>query len=144
MCADSLSPLLNVLSDASSWTTTREAPQQDVASDSKTEAVTVSDLFASVDEAAFLQAPTLADPPEMLRESDVPQNERFLASGEKRSSRRGESTSHYRLHDPDARSSEVISDLDGEVIRMHDPKGLDFKPGYLRVPRSDLDDASKM
>ncbi|GAA5882896.1 hypothetical protein JCM1840_000742, partial [Sporobolomyces johnsonii] len=100
------------------------------------------DLLASVDPAAFDRAPSVHDLPEILTD-DVPTNLDYLAEalaqpGSKRPAcRRADSSASYSEG-----QGQVISDVDGETIKMLHPKGLQIVDEWLAEPRWDDTDYS--
>ncbi|SGY39460.1 BQ5605_C003g02224 [Microbotryum silenes-dioicae] len=100
------------------------------------------DVLASLDPSAFEHAKLLVDYPEILAD-DVPTNLAYLADAlQQTPSSRGRQTpqppspGHKASTD---RPGEIISDIDGETIRMLDPKGLRILDEYLAVPREEED-----
>lgn len=86
---------------------------------------------------AFIDAKTIDELPEIL-DDDVPSNAAYLAGS-------SSSTGHFRPGIPRRRGSgvvleglgQVISEINGETIRMLDPRGLQIIDDYLTVPRID-------
>ncbi|GAA5949417.1 hypothetical protein JCM21900_004056 [Sporobolomyces salmonicolor] len=101
-----------------------------------------SDLLASIDPAAFDRAPSVHDLPEILTD-DVPTNLDYLAEALAQQgstqpvSRRAESSTSYSEG-----QEEVVSDVDGETIKMLHPKGLQIVDEWLAEPRWDETDYS--
>ncbi|BGP20882.1 autophagy-related protein 2 [Rhodosporidiobolus nylandii] len=147
LCADTLSSVTRFAED---WTlalatkseavpspppqpTTRRPPRQKRS----------SDLLASVDPAAFERAPALQDLPEIL-DDDVPTNLDYLSEALNQTSLPAKQ--HRRTSSlVDSTRSEgqghVVSDVDGETIRMLKPQGLDIIDDYLAQPRAQKPDA---
>ncbi|KAK4698881.1 autophagy-related protein 2, partial [Phenoliferia sp. Uapishka_3] len=100
-----------------------------------------ADLLSSVDPSAFGHAPEFQDMPEYL-DDDVPTNVDYLADALKQTStrpkgRRSESTQGT------ASDGLIISDIEGETIKMLDPAGLRILDGFLAEPREDPDNDSE-
>ncbi|GAA5828512.1 hypothetical protein JCM11251_000826 [Rhodosporidiobolus azoricus] len=109
---------------------------------------TTADLLASVDPAAFEHAPALHDMPEIL-DDDVPTNLDYLADGLNQTSmrpkkhRRGASSISSSLSGSDAPAQgELISDVDGETIRMLSRTGIAIVDEWLAEPRVEEKDFS--
>ncbi|GAA5970372.1 hypothetical protein JCM11641_001685 [Rhodosporidiobolus odoratus] len=99
-----------------------------------------SDLLASVDPAAFERAPSVHDLPEIL-DDDVPTNLDYLADALNQTSvrpknRRGSASAK------DGRQGVLISEVDGEAIRMFKPKGLHVIDDWLTRPKVSKKDES--
>ena len=69
---------------------------------------------------------------------DVPANAAYLAGAFNRVTSSTQSQ-HASANRPD--QGQIISDVDGETIRMLDPKGLKIIDDYLAQPNPDLHDA---
>ncbi|GAA5939457.1 hypothetical protein JCM1841_000108 [Sporobolomyces salmonicolor] len=101
-----------------------------------------ADLLASIDPAAFDRAPSVHDLPEILTD-DVPTNLDYLAEALAQQgstqpvSRRAESSTSYSEG-----QEEIVSDVDGETIKMLHPKGLQIVDEWLAEPRWDETDYS--
>lgn len=92
------------------------------------------DLLASLDPAAFERAAPINDLPEIL-DDDVPANIAYLADALNQTNLR---PSHSRSGSLASKSEgELISDVDGETIRMFAPGGLQIVDEYLAEPRVD-------
>ncbi|GAA6002021.1 Atg2p [Rhodotorula paludigena] len=92
------------------------------------------DLLASLDPAAFERAAPINDLPEIL-DDDVPANIAYLADALNQTNLR---PSHGRSGSLASKSEgELISDVDGETIRMFAPGGLQIVDEYLAEPRVD-------
>ncbi|GAA6043292.1 hypothetical protein JCM8097_003040 [Rhodosporidiobolus ruineniae] len=104
---------------------------------------TSKDLLASVDPAAFEHAPSVHDLPEIL-DDDVPSNIDYLAdalnqtSFKPRNARRGSSSSTAGTKP----QGELISEVDGETIRMLSPRGIEVVDDWFAVPRLNEKNAS--
>ncbi|BGP20876.1 autophagy-related protein 2 [Rhodosporidiobolus nylandii] len=148
LCADTLSSVTRFAEDwASALTikpeapaspppqsTTRRLPRQKRS----------SDLLASVDPDAFERAPALQDLPEIL-DDDVPTNLDYLSEALNQTSH--SPTQHRRSSSlTDSTRSEgqghIISDVEGETIRLLKPQGLNIIDDYLAQPRARKEDAS--
>lgn len=94
------------------------------------------DNTASLDPSAFTQASTIPDFPEYIND-DVPSNQDYLSDA-------ASIKSSLKTAQRSGTTSQLISDIDGETIRMLDPKGLNIIDEYLALPRVDpLDDLAK-
>ncbi|KAL8277733.1 hypothetical protein RQP46_009855 [Phenoliferia psychrophenolica] len=87
-----------------------------------------SDLLSSVDSSAFGHAPQFHLTPEYL-DDDVPSNVDYLGSTP--------SAKPSRRARRNPNDGQVISDIEGETIKMLDPKGLRILDGFLSEPRDD-------
>lgn len=86
-------------------------------------------LAESIDSAAFEHAPALDDNLESL-DDDVPTNLAYLSDA-----LQTPVASNYEPAVLEAdRSGQVISDIDGETIRILDPKGLVIMDDYFAIP----------
>ena len=94
-----------------------------------------ADLLASVDGAAFAQARAVPEAPEDL-DDDVPTNLDYLAEALQQGSTSPCAAGPDRKS-PGDRAGVVISDVEGETIRMLDPKGIHILDDYLADPRVD-------
>lgn len=94
--------------------------------------------IASVDPAAFEQAPPLQDYPEIL-DDDVPTNLDYLADALNQTLRRPKP--HGRGGSSSSQAQGVlISEVDGETIRMLRPKGIEIVDEWLSESRVDAKD----
>ncbi|GAA5909588.1 hypothetical protein JCM6882_003464 [Rhodosporidiobolus microsporus] len=100
-----------------------------------------ADLLASVDPAAFERAPALHDMPEIL-DDDVPTNLDYLADALNQTSmrpkkhRQGASSISSSFSGSDGQAQgELISDVDGETIRMLSPRGIEIVDEWLAEPK---------
>ncbi|SCV67192.1 BQ2448_5838 [Microbotryum intermedium] len=100
------------------------------------------DVLASVDPGAFEHAQLLVDFPEILAD-DVPTNLAYLADALQQApnsrTKKSREPVPGRRASPD-RPGTIISNIDGETIRMLDPKGLRILHEYLAVPREEEED----
>lgn len=92
-----------------------------------------------MDVAAFDKVSELSDSPEYLKD-DVPANVRYLAGPVKK---RG-STISAKAPQSNQTLGQIISDIDGETIRMLDPRGLNIIDDFLQNPREDTSQESTM
>lgn len=86
-----------------------------------------------MDVTAFDKALELSDSPEYLQD-DVPANMKYLADPVKK---KRASTSSAQALQSTERSGQIISDIDGETIKMLDPRGLNIIEDFLQNPRED-------
>lgn len=86
---------------------------------------------------AFGHAPHVSDMPEYL-DDDVPTNLDYLADAlnARPGHVKGRRSESLPNGSPDGL---VISDIDGETIKMLDPAGVRIRHGYLAEPRDDPD-----
>ncbi|BGP35945.1 autophagy-related protein 2 [Rhodotorula toruloides] len=111
----------------------------------------LNDLLASVDPAAFEQAPPLHDLPEML-DDDVPANTTYISDALRRSIPRSAATkTHQRTASSaslpafgQADSAQLLSEIDGETIKTLVPEGLQIIDEWLAESRIDDDEHSAM
>ncbi|BGP04050.1 Autophagy-related protein 2 [Rhodotorula toruloides ATCC 204091] len=109
----------------------------------------LGDLLASVDPAAFEQAPPLHDLPEML-DDDVPANTTYISDALRRSTPRSAATkTHHRTASSaslpafgQADSAQLLSEIDGETIKTLVPGGLQIIEEWLAESRIDDDEHS--
>lgn len=90
-----------------------------------------------MDLGAFHHAPALDDQLEYL-DDDVPSNFDYLADA--LASGTPVLTGRRASFTPDGVGS-IVSDIEGETIRMLDPRGLQIVDDFLSVPRIDPNDA---
>ncbi|GAA6057188.1 hypothetical protein JCM3770_004368 [Rhodotorula araucariae] len=136
LCADTISSLQAFVADLTSAPAFQAKPSRH-ASSSTTRRLSTrkhsQDLLASVDLAAFERAPSLHDLPEIL-DDDVPANIDYLADAlnqtSVRSTSRRDSAGSLPKND-----GELISEVDGETIRMFASEGLQIVDEWLAEPR---------
>lgn len=104
----------------------------------------LSTTTGSIEEQAFLLQPTLVDDADLLRD-DIPRNNEYLASQERggKHKRLPEPLSAFEtvnLDDTPKLESQVISETDGETIKLFQPQGVtaveDFVQDYASRPPS--------
>ncbi|GAA5939067.1 hypothetical protein JCM3775_002664 [Rhodotorula graminis] len=138
LCADTMSSLQAFVADLSSAPAFQ--PKQPSSSTS-TRRVPVRarsrDLLASLDPAAFEHAPSMHDLPEIL-DDDVPANLDYLADALNQTSIRP-SPRRNSLGSSAKNQGELLSEVDGETIRMFAPRGLHIIDDWLAESR--IDDA---
>ncbi|GAA5872746.1 hypothetical protein JCM3774_005049 [Rhodotorula dairenensis] len=134
ICADTVAALAAFAEDLQHWAPTNpkhaEVPKRHISPLRRTS----GDLLASVDEAAFERARHLEDSPIPL-DDDVPVNEDYLADALRQA---GPSRARppARLRQRASREDvSIISDVDGETIKMLAPDGLQIVDGWLEEPR---------
>lgn len=88
-------------------------------------------LTASVDSAAFQRASPVDDYPEAL-DDDVPTNLAYLTEALQQ-----DVSSPVAPQIEADRAGQIISDVDGETIRLLDSEGLHIIEDYFNVPRLD-------
>ncbi|GAA6042716.1 hypothetical protein JCM8097_005543 [Rhodosporidiobolus ruineniae] len=147
LCADSIGSVSRFAEDWSRAATLKSKERQPAATLTSTQRVsarkTSKDLLASVDPAAFEHAPSVHDLPEIL-DDDVPSNIDYLAdalnqtSFKPRNARRGSSSSTAGTKP----QGELISEVDGETIRMLSPRGIEVVDNWFAIPRLNEKDAS--
>jgi hypothetical protein len=84
--------------------------------------------LASVDSAAFNRAPTFEDSPIKL-DDDVPVNGDYLAEALRQT--RPSRTAPHPIRLKQSESHAIVSDVDGETIKMLAPDGLQIVDGWL-------------
>ncbi|CDR48494.1 hypothetical protein NBRC10512_002153 [Rhodotorula toruloides] len=107
------------------------------------------DLLASVDPAAFEQAPPMHDLPELL-DDDVPANTTYISDALLRStSQSAAAKAHQRTASSaslpafgQADSAQLLSEIDGETIKTLVPEGLQIIDEWLAESRIDDDEHS--
>lgn len=95
-------------------------------------------LTASVDPAAFKQAAPLQDYPEIL-DDDVPTNLDYLVDALNQTSMRPKGAGRGGSSSSQAQGG-LISEVDGETIRMLTPRGIEIVDDWLTVLRVDAKD----
>lgn len=95
-----------------------------------------ADLLASVDGAAFAQARAMPEAPEDL-DDDVPTNLDYLAEALQQGATPPLPAGASRKAQQGDRPGVVISEVDGETIRMLDPRGIQILDDFLAEPRVD-------
>ncbi|BGP44040.1 autophagy-related protein 2 [Rhodotorula kratochvilovae] len=143
LCADTISSLQAFVADLTSAPAFQAKPSKHAASSATRRLSTrkrSQDLLASVDPAAFERAPSLHDLPEIL-DDDVPANLDYLSEALNQTSIRptGRRDSAGSLAKSEG---ELLSEVDGETIRMFAAKGLQIVDEWLAEARVDDADYS--
>ncbi|KAM0747389.1 hypothetical protein T439DRAFT_100263 [Meredithblackwellia eburnea MCA 4105] len=98
-----------------------------------------ADLLSSVDDTAFGQAPHIHDNPDYL-DDDVPTNYDYLAEAlQPKASSSSRTKQRFETGAGISADGTIISDIDGETIKMLDPAGLRILDDFLVEPREDLE-----
>ncbi|KAG0659205.1 autophagy- protein 2 [Rhodotorula mucilaginosa] len=128
LCADTAAALAAFVDDLQHWLPQKSDLAEVAKPRPNASRQASNDLLASVDSAAFNRAPTFEDSPIKL-DDDVPVNGDYLAEALRQT--RPSRTAPHPIRLKQSESHAIVSDVDGETIKMLAPDGLQIVDGWL-------------
>ncbi|KAH8920952.1 hypothetical protein BT69DRAFT_1283572 [Atractiella rhizophila] len=130
VCADSLITVGEFFGDLSKFGSERTANHINRRRSRKMKAST--DLLANIEKKAFVNAPLFDDEPDFLPDN-IPSNLEYLLNA--RRQRRADQTPSEILGSSIHPQETVISNIEGETIKMLDAGGINLIEDYFRTPK---------